>query len=172
MQFVSWMPLTAMEIREKVASFQDVIGSEVEVLVRGEWREWVNGDEYNEKTFSVPGFTKVTNIGTRYLTITVDKRDWEVKPDLSNTMWGIIIRPVALMERVRGFPEPLWKAYEAVIDLADQHRAFESKGATPSQVATLANISPQKAGIYLDLLLNSELLRVETKGKTKRFWIR
>lgn len=170
MQFRSTVPMTAMDIRRKEQEMESLldITDGIQVMIKGNWRGWVNGDEYNEKSVVLPDFVHVKNIGTRYLTVYQGKRRWEVKPDTCLGGWEIIFRPDTPMLRVSNLPVDIQDVYEAVLEWHG-----DSNGACAAKVESMVpGLPKQRISHCLHQLEEMKLVKMFKVKRRKAYFIR
>jgi hypothetical protein len=162
--------MTAMEIRKKEQDLESLldVNNGIQILVKGVWQAWVNGDEYNEKQLVIPNLVHVLAVGTRYLTIKKGIRRWEVKPETCLDRWEIVFRPDTPMLRVSGLPQALQEVYSVVLE-----GYGHSEGVTFSDFDNSLSIPRQTISIYLKQLEELKHVKMfKVSGGRKGYFIR
>lgn len=163
MHYQSNAPKTAMEIRDKIRLVEQLADGDVDVFLRGTWTPWVNGDEYNEVEFIVSTPTPLTNIGTRYVSFSIDGKDIEVKPELADPeSFEIRIVPRDLSKRLEGLPPNLIDTYCGVSSLEGSGNT-----ATFKLLAEKLDKTPQIVSFLVEQLESIGLVRTFKSGGLK-----
>lgn len=165
MRYHTTEPISAMEIRDKARLVKEATnGNDVRIMIRGCWTAWVNGDEYSETTIDFPSVKEVTNLGTRYAEIMINGRPFEVKPELCEEGFELIIEPTNPASRLEGLPPSLIQVVLVLVSLLSDSIV---ESVYTQELARTLDITPVKLGVYLELLEELNLVNLEVVNRKK-----